>query len=526
MHWLSRRSGLRAFLLILWLASPSGASAQEGSPGALRFRVSLEPALGLGPVSGRLLVYLTANAKPLEMIEPGFGAEAKDVWIVAKEVQHLAPGDSVVLGAEDLTFPQRLSRAPVADYQVMALLDADHNAAYTHMTAPDLRSRVMRVTALNPSHAPPLELRLSERVTVPTFNLPSGSERLEFNSPALSAFWGRSIPMRGIVVLPPGYATSGERYPTVYWTHGFGGDLSYLAVEAAQIVKGTAEGNLPPMIWVFLDETCAGGTHEFADSVNNGPWGSALTRELIPYLEAKYRMDARPRGRFLTGHSSGGWATLWLQVAYPRFFGGTWSTSPDPIDFRDFTNIDLTKDRSVYTRPDGTPTPLVRMNGRDVESFEDISRQERVLGDFGGQIASFDWVFSPRGADGRPMPLFDRETGVVHRDVAEYWLQHYDISRILTTNARKLVAHLRGKIHVIVGTADTFYLNGPVRLLETAIAPLGYEAKITFLSGRTHFDLFDGGLMTRIAAQMYGAARPSHRWKPRTQPDPATELVK
>ena len=96
------------------------------------------------------------------------------------------------------------------------------------MTAPDLRSRVMRVTALNPSHAPPLELRLSERVTEPTFNLPSGSERLEFNSPALSAFWGRSIPMRGIVVLPPGYATSGERYPTVYWTHGFGGDLSYL----------------------------------------------------------------------------------------------------------------------------------------------------------------------------------------------------------------------------------------------------------------------------------------------------------
>jgi len=120
----------------------------------------------------------------------------------------------------------------------------------------------------------------------------------------------------------------------------------------------------------------------------------------------------------------------------------------------------------------------------------------------------------------------DRDTGVVHRDVAEYWLQHYDISRILTTNARKLVAHLRGKIHVIVGTADTFYLNGPVRLLETAIAPLGYEAKITFLSGRTHFDLFDGGLMRRIAAQMYVVARPSHRWKPKTQPAPATELVK
>jgi hypothetical protein len=165
-------------------------------------------------------------------------------------------------------------------------------------------------------------------------------------------------------------------------------------------------------------------------------------------------MDSRPRGRFLTGHSSGGWATLWLQVTYPRFFGGTWSTSPDPVDFRDFTNIDLTMDRNVYTRSDGTSTRLVRMNGRDVESFEDLSRQEQVLGEYGGQISSFDWVFSPRGPDGRPMPLFDRDSGVVNREVADYWLQHYDISRILTSKARELVGDLRGKIHVIVGTAD------------------------------------------------------------------------
>jgi Putative esterase len=488
--------------------------------------VSLEPTLGSSPVSGRLLVYLTTSVKPVDIIEPGFGAETKDVWIVAKEVQQLAPGDSVVLSAEDLAYPQPLSRAPVADYQVMALLDADHNAAYTHVTAPDLRSPVVRIQAMNPSRTTPVELRLSERAVTPAFSLPTGSERLEFNSPALSAFWGRPIPMRGIVVLPPGYAASGQRYPTVYWTHGFGGDLRYLPVEAAKIVKDTAAGLLPPMIWVFLDQTCAGGTHEFADSVNNGPWGYALTRELIPYLERKYRMDSRPRGRFLTGHSSGGWATLWLQVTYPRFFGGTWSTSPDPVDFRDFTNIDLTMDRNVYTRSDGTSTRLVRMNGRDVESFEDLSRQERVLGEYGGQISSFDWVFSPRGPDGRPMPLFDRDTGVVNREVADYWLQHYDISRILTSKARELVGDLRGKIHIIVGTADTFYLNEPVQLLQTAIAPLGYDAKITLLSGRTHFDLFNGGLMTRIAAQMYETARPGRRWTPSTPPDPATELAK
>ncbi len=94
------------------------------------------------------------------------------------------------------------------------------------------------------------------------------------------------------------------------------------------------------MIWVFLDESSATGTHEFADSVNNGPWGQALTTELIPYLESHYRMDADVQGRFLNGHSSGGWATLWLQTRYPKIFGGTWSTSPDPSDFHDFTGAE------------------------------------------------------------------------------------------------------------------------------------------------------------------------------------------
>ena len=104
-----------------------------------------------------------------------------------------------------------------------------------------------------------------------------------------------------------------------------------------------ADGTLPEMINVYLDGSCPMGHHEFADSANDGPWGQALTKEFIPYLESKFRMDAVPSGRLLTGHSSGGWSTLWLQVNYPEVFGGTWSTSPDPVDFRSFSGADLTK---------------------------------------------------------------------------------------------------------------------------------------------------------------------------------------
>jgi S-formylglutathione hydrolase FrmB len=265
----------------------------------------------------------------------------------------------------------------------------------------------------------------------------------------------------------------------------------------------------PEMIYVLLDESLPTGTHEFADSVNNGPWGTALVSELIPWLESKYRMDAKPEGRLLTGHSSGGWATLWLQITHPEFFGGTWSTSPDPVDFRDFTGpdiVDAQPGSNFYLKPDGSPWMMVRMHGKDAESLGDYARQERVLGDYGGQMSSFEWVFSPRGNDGRPLPLFDRVTGAIDPAVAHAW-EKYDISRLLRDHWTTLGPQLKGKIHIYVGSADSFHLESSVGLLDQQLKKLGADAGFTYLPGRTHFDLYDGGLSIQIAQQMYSAAR-------------------
>ena len=173
-------------------------------------------------------------------------------------------------------------------------------------------------------------------------------------------------------------------------------------------------------------------------------------------------MDAQPSGRFLTGHSSGGWATLWLQVAYPKIFGGTWSTSPDPSDFTDFTGPDIyAKDANLYRKADGKAWPLLREKGEVKATFEDFAKLERVLGPYGGQMSSFEWVFSPRGEDGRPAPLFDRDTGRVDPAVAAYWREHYDIAHRLRTSWPALKNDLDGKIHVIVGDADTSTSTAP-----------------------------------------------------------------
>jgi len=341
---------------------------------------------------------------------------------------------------------------------------------------------------------------------------------ITFASPALSGFWGRPTTLRGWVVTPPDYAAHpGRRYPTVYYTQGFGGSLRSLHDAAVARWDEMKTGKAPPMIWVGIDQSSPSGTSEFVNSVNNGPWGQALTGELIPELERRYRMDAKPSGRLLTGHSSGGWAALWLQVKYPKLFGGAWPTSPDPSDFHDFLGLDLyVHDANVYRKPDGTPWPLAQDKGQMLVSVEDYARREVVVGEYGGQFASFEWVFSPRGADGLPVPMFDRTTGEVDSAVIAYWKEHYDVAELLRRHWPDLRHDLDGKIHLTVGSADTFYLDGAAHRLEATLKGLGGRTDFRYVEGRGHFDLYAvgddrWGLYKAIGREMYAVARPGSK---------------
>jgi hypothetical protein len=316
--------------------------------------------------------------------------------------------------------------------------------------------------------------------------------------------------MRAGVVLPPSYAKEAKKsYATVYHVHGFGGDHTTAWRQGNQLVKDMADGKQAEMIHVFLDGSFPTGHHEFADSANNGPWGRALTTEFIPHLEKTFRADAKPYARFLTGHSSGGWSTLWLQVSYPDFFGGTWSTAPDPVDLHSFTGINTTPGSTdnAYREKDGSPKQLVRMNGKWVATIEQFARQEEVTGEYGGQFGSFEWVWSPRGQDGRPMKMFNRQTGALDPMVLDAW-QKYDIRLILEKNWATLGPKLKGKINVICGDADTFRLNEAVVMLCGFFKEKGSDAVCELVPGRDHgnlyqpYETFPNGLAARIYKEM------------------------
>lgn len=501
-------------------------NAQAQSSQHLFFRVSLDSAIAR-PASGRLLIFLSRGTGAQEIEMSPF--HPTETYVAAGEVSYLTPGSSIEIDTDNVVFPKGFSTLPPGDYQAQAVLDIRHTYDYDGREAGDLISPVLSLKGWTPGRgnepalvinsvvppAPPPKLPLSAEEEKAAA---ASTEAIDMQSSAMTKFFGRPINLRGWVILPPGYREhSVQRYPTVYWTHGFGGTLPYAKASGWLIYHRMATGKMPPMIWVMLDESCPTGTHEFADSLNNGPWGEALTTELIPALESKYRMDAKPTGRFLQGHSSGGWATLQLQVNYPKIFGGTWSTSPDPSDFHDFTGVDLYAEHAnIYHRPDGTPYPLVRDHGKVTATVEEFARLERVLGDYGGQLASFEWVFSPRGADGHPLEMFNRDTGDVDPKVVAYWRDHYDLAHIVATDWATRGPYLKGKIHLIVGTADTFYLDGAAHKFEAVLDQLGANPHFTYREGRTHFDLYKDGddrqaLFDKIAAEMYAVARPGKR---------------
>ena len=538
---------MRAAITAALMLAASGTLVQAADSHPI-LQVQLGPRITT-PVSGRLLIF----AKPLEVAK----ADAKDGKITsvepdpfaadkgnisAREVGTLQPGAVIDIDLDGIAAPQAFSQLPPGDYVVQAVLDQNHSYNYNGRGEGDWVSPVATLKlplasgakliletvepAFDPFNPPadaPKDSR--ERLTAVRPHLTS----IAFVSPVLSAFWGRPTTLKGWVLTPPGYEAGNGRYPTAYYTPGFGGSVAYMVGQAARMYDAMAKGTAPPMIWVYLDESSATGTHEFADGVNNGPWGQALTTELIPDLEKHWRMDAKVGGRFLNGHSSGGWATLWLQTRYPKMFGGTWSTSPDPSDFHDFSGVDLyAPGANIYFKPDGSIWPIARDHSKVLASSRDATLMEEALGDYGGQMRSFEWVFSPRGPDGRPLPLFDRTTGAVDPAVAAYWRDHYDIAERLKRNWPALKPDLDGKVHLIVGTADTFYLDGAAHRLEAVMKGLGARTDFRYLPEKTHFDLYvvDGdrmALMRQIAWEMYAVARPGA--KPPTSVPPAAPVV-
>lgn len=475
-----------AFLLLLL---PALLAAEP-----LRFELSFDAKVHAKPVTGRVYVMLVAR----KTNTPFSGLNwFRPEPVFAKDVKDWKPGEPLLIDDKALAFPTPLKDLKQAGYTVQAVMDLNLGGSEFSLADGNLYSMPLWLE-LDPASSGTQPLKIDQVWKGVPYK---GSERVkivDIESKLLTAFHGKPIRMKAGVALPKSFETDKERkYPVVYSIPGFSGTYrnarSYEKNDPTN-VAGTE------VLHVLLDPECPLGHHVFADSANNGPWGKALIEELIPAIEKQYRGIGTPASRVVTGHSSGGWSSLWLMVTYPDFFGGVWSTAPDPVDFRDFQRIDIYKGDNVFTEADGKPRPLARRNGQAALFYKNFSDMEEIMG-HGGQLGSFEAVFSPKGSDGKPRKLWDRKTGKIDPETAKAW-EKYDINLVLERNWETLGPKLAGKLHVYMGDEDTFYLEGATRLVGQTLRKLGSDAKVELFPGKDHSNLMDRSLRERVAKEM------------------------
>ena len=486
------RTRLPLALLVMGCLAPH---ARADDPRPLAFHLTFDKTVSAEPFTGR--VYVLLSHKEMKVIPAGPNWFKPEPFF-ARDVKGWKPGAPLVLGADALAYPEPLAKLAPGAYWVTAVMDFDRGARSFSHGAGNGHSKPLRLD-LKPATTGPVQLVLDQVYRAPPFKETDRVKLVDIESRLLSAFHKRPVRLRAGIVLPKSYAKSQDRrYPVIYEIPGFTGThaMAHLAAK-----RNATEVDGVEMLHVMLDPECRLGHHVFADSDNNGPCGRALIEELIPHIERQFRAVGTPAGRFVTGHSSGGWSSLWLQVTYPDFFGGCWSTAPDPVDFRDFQKINIYEaNANVFTDAKGRLRPLARKGGKVLVRYRPFSDLEAVMGR-GGQLFSFEAVFSPKGADGKPRLLWDRATGRVDADVAKTW-ERYDIRLILERNWKTLGPKLADKIHVYMGDEDNFYLEGATLLLKQSLAKLGSDAVVELFPGRDHSTLMDAALRRRIAREM------------------------
>jgi hypothetical protein len=514
----SRAAQAAAAALVFAIISSTLSSCRPAAaPAEVKFTVSFPAERSETPLDGRVLLLLSTNdaSEPRFQITDGPGTQL----VFGLDVDGLAPGAEAVVDASALGYPLRsLAEVPAGEYFVQALLHRyetfrrsdghvvklpmDRGEGQRWNAAPGNLYSAPRKISLDPGGGETVRLLLDREI--PPIAPPTDTKyirHVKIQSDLLTEFWGRPMHLGACVLLPEGFDEHPEaRYPLVIY-HGhfpatFGGfreeppdpnlepdwserfrvagyNRTQQEYAHAFYKEWTGKG-FPRVILMEIQHANPFYDDSYAvDSANLGPYGDAIVRELIPYVEKRFRGLGQGWARSLYGGSTGGWEALAAQIFYPDEFNGCYAACPDPIDFRAYTIVNIYEHRNAYFVDSPwkkTPRPALRnWLGEVSATLEEVNLREQVLGTRGRSGDQWDiWqaVFGPVGEDGYPRPIWDKLSGEIDREVAAYWRERYDLRYILERDWKTLGPRLAGKIHIYVGDMDNYYLNNAVYLME------------------------------------------------------------
>jgi hypothetical protein len=495
--------------LLLALLFPLAASAQS-------FSVSFPKEASAQPLDGRILLLLSTD--PTDEPRNQIDDTPRSQLVFGLTVDALRPGQPAVVDASAWGYPIRsLKDVPPGEYTVQAVLNkyetfhrSDGHTVKLHMdqgegqhwniSPGNLYSKPTKIT-IKPGGAP-IAVQLTQ--VIPPIPTPADTKyvrHIRIQSDALTKFWGRPMFLSAVVLVPAGFDDHpNARFPLIIFHDHFVSDFDdfrttppdpdlkpdyserfhlagYNRIQQQEAYKFYQQWTAPdfPRVLIikiqhanpFYDDSYA------VNSANVGPYGDAIENELIPAIEKQFHAIGQGWARFLYGGSTGGWESLAVQVFYPDHYNGAFAACPDPIDFHAFTNIDLYNDKNAFYLEGAhkrVPQPAMRdYLGRTLITTQDNNAYELALGDHGRSGEQFDiWqaVYGPVGPDGYPAQIFNKETGDIDHKVAEYWRDHFDIEAKLERDWSKIGPELAGKIHIYVGSDDTYMLNDAVYRMQ------------------------------------------------------------
>ncbi len=443
---------------------------------------------------GRLFLFLSKNSRrePRTQTWPSAGN-----YIFAKNIKDFnANSELIISSSSDLTTNANwtLDKVPEGTYFLQLLWDQDIEES--RIDAPgNIYSLVKK---LKVDQSMEFEMSLSEIIGLRSLVDHKFVKEITFKSDTLSKWWGKEMNLKASVLLPWSYYDHPDKkYPVRYNVAGYGGRYTRVngLIKNKTFSDWWFSDEAPEIINVFLDGEGPFGDSYQMDSENSGPYGYSLIHELIPHIETTYRGNGNAKYRFTDGCSTGGWVSLALQLYYPDEFNGAWSYSPDAIEFENYQLINIYKDKNAYINEYGNQRPVARdVSGEPMMMLENFIKYENVLGrsdtyvTSGGQFSAHVALYSPKGEDGLPVPLFDPETGDIDHEVAEHW-KKYDMKLYAKENWEELGPKVQGKIYIWMGDMDNFYLNMATRSFDTFIKstenPVS-DAEIIFTPTKGH----------------------------------------
>ncbi|MBA3513789.1 MAG: hypothetical protein H0T77_05380 [Pyrinomonadaceae bacterium] len=514
------KSEVHLFLFLAILVSllcPQIAQLSSAQNPGLRFAISFPETSNKEPLDGRLLLLISTDTAR----EPRFqiSEDLTTQQVFGIDVEGLKPGQEAILGADAFGYPVRsLAQVPAGEYSVQALihryetlkrsdghtvkLPMDRGEGQQWNRAPgNLYSTPQNVT-IDPQKFATIKILLDK--VIPPIAPPKDTKyikHVKMQSKLLSDFWGRPMYLGANILLPEGFDSHPHaRYPLAIFHGHFPADFGgfretppdpnlkpeyserfklegynkIVQEQAHQFYKEWTGPNFPRMIIIEVQHANPYYDDSYAvNSANLGPYGDAITYELVPFIEKQFRGLGKGWARFMYGGSTGGWEALAAQIFYPDEYNGAWGACPDPIDFRAYTVVNIYDHKNAY-RADSkwkqTPRPGKRNYlGELAATIEEMNYMELALGTksrSGGQWDIWEAVYSPVGRDGYPQPIWNKLTGVIDSEVAAHWRENYDLGHILKRDWSKIGPKLAGKLHIYVGEADNYFLNDAVYLVE------------------------------------------------------------